>query len=465
MSSAAFWRLPCFAPCFSEDELRLMEKMNRNEERQHQHAKRDEEQEKLAKPAEPRRPPLRYAIDFAKMPPGAETTLRLRRLFVPLNFDADTRAWLRDGNGAPAHWLRQGLSDVLTRFVGRTSANGVAFTGQMHVFSAPQLRKLLLRALAPTSAIEEGEAKEHTAVVVVADEVARDLVFDAGALARYNLDAFAAPQPRSLGDAGSSATAAAAAASGGSSANHAEAQGDEGETKISAEERRLLVDLKQRARAFDIGSGDGDGPTSVLAQFFASVAVSEDNAMMRLRLMKTYGVANVYNSEQCTALLRGGAAATASSAAAFDVISLFNVLDRCDKPLSLLRDIHAYMTAVDEQKRKERETTTKKKKEKSQTAASSLDKCLFVVATVLPWCPFVEDGTKQRKPSEGLEEMQGATCGDGASFERSLERLLRVFERVGFRLRCWTRLPYLSPGDDFIAYFALDDSVMILEAV
>ena len=44
-------------------------------------------------------------------------------------------------------------------------------------------------------------------------------------------------------------------------------------------------------------------------------------------------------------------------------------------------------------------------------------------AVVLPFCPFVEDGTKQRQPSERLN-MNGGWCREGASFEAAVQRLI-----------------------------------------
>lgn len=119
----------------------------------------------------------------------------------------------------------------------------------------------------------------------------------------------------------------------------------------------------------------------------------------------------------------------------YDCVALLNVLDRCDEPLKLLRDIRdVYMKP---------------------------DGVLFV-AVVLPWCPFVENGTEKKAPKETLP-LQGARCRDKPTFEAAASLLAtRVFEAEGFTVEKWTRLPYLCEGNSTNAYFVLDDAVFTL---
>jgi hypothetical protein len=197
-----------------------------------------------------------------------------------------------------------------------------------------------------------------------------------------------------------------------------------------------------RLRLLDIGAGDGD-VTAVLAPLFDSVDATEDNAVMRLRLRLALGAsASIFSSAETSAAALSGATGTY-----YSMVALLNVLDRCDKPATLLREIRAHLVA-------------------SAAATEAKAPPLLLLACVLPFCPFVEDGAVQRAPTEELSMGGGGLCRERSSFERSLAKLvLSVLEPLGFRVRAWTRLPYLSQGDGAAsAYFALDDAVLLLSA-
>jgi len=123
--------------------------------------------------------------------------------------------------------------------------------------------------------------------------------------------------------------------------------------------------------------------------------------------------------------------------ACYDVVMLLNVLDRADRPAALLRSLKRLMKP---------------------------DTGRLLLAVVLPWCPFVEDGKHQRQPSEKLH-MRGGLCREGASFERSVAILHReVLAPLGFEVERWSRLPYLSEGDAHKDIYVLDDAVFVLRA-
>lgn len=170
----------------------------------------------------------------------------------------------------------------------------------------------------------------------------------------------------------------------------------------------------------DIGAGDG-GVTSILAPLFRKVSVTEDSAAMRWRLWyRGYQVLGVHDP-----LLPKE----------YDVVSCLNVLDRADKPWSLLKSLRASVKPGG----------------------------TVLLAVVLPWCPFVEDGARQKAPSETLL-MTGGECCKGASFEASLEKLVsNVLQPCGFKLIRWTKLPYLCEGSQTHEYYKLDDAVLILQ--
>jgi len=82
---------------------------------------------------------------------------------------------------------------------------------------------------------------------------------------------------------------------------------------------------------------------------------------------------------------------------AYDVVSLLNVIDRCDQPADLLRDA---------------------------CRLARRDGGRVLLAVVLPFSEFVEDGSLRRHP-RGALPMRRARCGDGVSFEGSLDALLQ----------------------------------------
>lgn len=103
----------------------------------------------------------------------------------------------------------------------------------------------------------------------------------------------------------------------------------------------------------DIGAGDG-GVTKQFEPFFDSISVTESNTVMRWRLwLKGYRCVSpeVWEREPRR----------------YDVISCLNVLDRCDKPLQLIKLMRDRLEAGGK----------------------------LLIAVVLPFRPFVEDGKEE----------------------------------------------------------------------
>lgn len=182
-----------------------------------------------------------------------------------------------------------------------------------------------------------------------------------------------------------------------------------------------LIQLKKFDSVLDIGAGDG-GVTKILAPYFKSVNVTEDSMSMRWRLARHgYNVLPVNDPIAVNA---------------YNVVSCLNVLDRADRPLSLLKALKDAVIRPDG---------------------------LVLLAVVLPWCPFVENGSQQKVPTEQLP-MSGGECCKGATFEASLERLVsNVIEPSGFTVVRWTKLPYLCEGSPSHEYYKLDDAVFVLK--
>src|SRR6185295_6533304 len=111
----------------------------------------------------------------------------------------------------------------------------------------------------------------------------------------------------------------------------------------------------------------------------------------------------------------------------FDVISLCNVIDRSDRPRSLL----------------------------SAVAQRLAPGGLLLLATPLPYSPFVYAGAVTRDPTEKLKI-------ESEPFEEAVVELWRnELAPLDLELRALTRLPYLSGGDAQYPAYVLDDAVLV----
>jgi hypothetical protein len=116
------------------------------------------------------------------------------------------------------------------------------------------------------------------------------------------------------------------------------------------------------------------------------------------------------------------------------------VLDRCDKPLTMLRQMKSLL--------------------KPQG--------VMFLAVVLPFESFVEHGNEQLHPSEYLDRsvrLPGEALDDYPIFEDSVRLLVEnVFEPEGLEVLVFGRVPYLSKGDTKNAYYWLEDALFVLRA-
>jgi SAM-dependent methyltransferase len=177
-------------------------------------------------------------------------------------------------------------------------------------------------------------------------------------------------------------------------------------------------------RLLDVGAGDG-GVTAVLAAHFACVHATEVSAPMVARLRER-GFARVVQGAFLTrdAFPDDGV---------YDVVSILNVLDRCDHPGELLAAARRLL-APDGR---------------------------LLLAVVLPFSEFVEEGTARRRV-HGPLPMAGARCGDGATFEASLAALVeRALTPAGFQVVSVSKVPYLCRGDMRRNYYLLADAIIV----
>jgi len=175
-------------------------------------------------------------------------------------------------------------------------------------------------------------------------------------------------------------------------------------------------------KLLDIGAGDGR-VTSQLAPLFSEVSTTEVSHNMAKRLrsrgfrcFETYDLRNVP--------FEGG----------YDVISFLNVLDRCNEPITILKNMRRLMRSGNSR---------------------------LLLAVPLPLNPAVESGAGWTAPKEKL--LSKRLCCRPDAWEQSVIALVReVFTKVGFQVESVSRVPYLSQGDGVKSYYVLDDAVFVL---
>lgn len=212
---------------------------------------------------------------------------------------------------------------------------------------------------------------------------------------------------------------------------------------ISSQQARQL--LKQRIvgdTLLDVGAGDGSITHQISPLVNGEVVTTEASAGMIKRLQERGFTALHLESLEPAAFARSSENA-AYADQAYDLITCFNVLDRADKPLTLLRQIRDLMKP----------------------------KGKLIVALVLPFRPYVEPDTpflslsssfsteKQwLPPTEKI--LEGA---ESLSFEQSVARFSEeVLGPLGFHIRAISRAPYLNQGGRYVPYYVLDDALFVL---
>jgi hypothetical protein len=179
--------------------------------------------------------------------------------------------------------------------------------------------------------------------------------------------------------------------------------------------RLLAVNNDQQyplASLLDIGAGDG-AVTQRMAGLFERVYTTEMSSIMQWRL-SNYGY-TVLDPDHWLDIK-------------FDVITCLNVLDRCEKPLTLLKNIRNHL---------------------------NVEHGRLIVGLVLPFKPYYEYNNDHH-PNEWIRI-------DGRLPEEQINELIRtVFQPLGFQLKKFSRLPYLCEGDMEQSYYFLSDYVFVL---
>ena len=196
-----------------------------------------------------------------------------------------------------------------------------------------------------------------------------------------------------------------------------------------------LPGREKRGVLLDVGAGDGS-VTAQLSPLFDAVVATEVSAPMIRRLKARDFQAVLHTADVSSGVPEATLAAgvtlpvTADGAPRFDCVALLNVLDRCDTPRTLMAQLRDLVLPEDGR---------------------------LLLAVVLPFRPFVEDGTERREPAEQLH------LPPNGSFEESLDQLWReVLQPLGFRLEAVSRVPYMSDGDTRCPVYVLDDALLVL---
>ncbi|CAF2649103.1 unnamed protein product [Rotaria sp. Silwood2] len=183
---------------------------------------------------------------------------------------------------------------------------------------------------------------------------------------------------------------------------------------------RKLLDIEHNEQypltsLLDIGAGDGS-VTQRMATLFKKVYATEISSIMQWRL-SSYGY-TVLDIDQWGDLK-------------FDVITCLNVLDRCEKPLTLLKNIRDHLNP---------------------------NHGRAIITLVLPFKPYFEYNNDHH-PDESIY-IKGRLPE-----EQINEFILNVFQPLGFRLKKLSRLPYLCEGDMERSYYFLSDYIFVLEVI
>lgn len=168
-----------------------------------------------------------------------------------------------------------------------------------------------------------------------------------------------------------------------------------------------LLSNSKKDTLLDIGSGDGS-VTSKYSHFFNETTCVEVSSGMIYRL-KQKG----YNVIESLDLVKNST---------FDVITCLNVLDRCEKPMTLLDQINELMHSDS----------------------------VLLMTIVLPLYQYVENGNVKEKMIE-----------NGLNFHDSLIQMYKLLKDM-FEIISISRIPYLSQGDISQDYYILDSAVFLL---
>jgi len=165
----------------------------------------------------------------------------------------------------------------------------------------------------------------------------------------------------------------------------------------------------------DIGAGNGDVTAQLGKLVSGQIYATEASPVMQWRL-KSRGYKCLGITEWVKPKF-------------YDVISCLNVLDRCDRPEDLIKDLRDSVVPGTGR---------------------------IVIAVVLPFRPSVETGSRWVAPSQKLSVKGSSAHQHARSFAKD------VFEPLGMKVEAMSRAPYLCEGDVTQPYYLLHDYIYVL---
>lgn len=185
---------------------------------------------------------------------------------------------------------------------------------------------------------------------------------------------------------------------------------------LSTAQLERLIGSVGRARLLDIGAGSG-GVTTHAAKLFEHVSATEASSMLRRRL-RARGYEVIEHDFTY--------AAPPERSERYDVVTCFNVLDRCSHPRTLLRNASAALKAEGK----------------------------LVLSVPLPLKPHVHVGRYTVDQEERLPEAK-------AMWELGVGSVAGVLRAEGLMIEAVSRAPYLCRGDSTSAIYVLDAAVFV----
>jgi 2-polyprenyl-3-methyl-5-hydroxy-6-metoxy-1,4-benzoquinol methylase len=183
----------------------------------------------------------------------------------------------------------------------------------------------------------------------------------------------------------------------------------------STEQWRRLLGPGEGRRLLDVGSGSGD-VTATLAPLFRAIQTTEASWAMARRLLR--------RGFPCSRL---DVSSEPIPEAPFDVITCLNVIDRSDRPRTLLARLASALTPGGR----------------------------LVVATPLPISQLVYDRGRSRAPRERL-------LSRAARFEHAVTEIAQnELGPLGLSVLSLSRAPYLSRGFRERPLWILDDAIFV----
>ena len=197
----------------------------------------------------------------------------------------------------------------------------------------------------------------------------------------------------------------------------------------------MTLEDQRKKTLLDVGAGEG-GVTAKFVPYFEHTVVTEHSKAMVRRLERKKKFTKVLQMSHIDVdVLRKEAVSnniSLSDGKYFEAVALLNILDRCDAPISLMKQAKEVLDPVNGR---------------------------LIVAVVLPFRPVVQDGRKKRSPVESvkLRKVKG--------WEKSVNAINEeIFKPLGFVIERVAKLPYLSEGNSRKSYYVLNDAIFVLRA-